>query len=183
MFNGKYNIEYKHPSNLTIKDEINVKSYGSYYPYISKKNIDEKDQKKILIQAKKDINTLYSNLIAKKPFDEIKDSFFEKENNLITLKNTYENMLASINQDGDLIELDTKDINLNTISFDKNNDITIRVSTKYEYVVSKQNEGTENNTYKHNGTKEDNGILKYTYKNGKYNLIDFKYFETYFSSK
>lgn len=178
MFTGKYKVTVTLPYGLETEDKVNVSSNSYYYPSISATTLTKKSIKKLQTQTLSDLQTLYDSAIAKKTFAEIKSNYEYTDGDLTDLETYYTRFVNSLSTTVVLTKIDFKEVEVGSIYTNNDGSFTVAVTSKFDYTVTYQQNG-ESKTHEDNST--DYVTLTYDYVDGKYQLVDAYYFETYFS--
>ncbi len=168
---------------IETSKEVNVSSYNdNYTANIDTDTMPEETQNKIQEQVKTDINGIYKNIIDKKKWNDIKDSYAYNKVDLSNLEDEYNDLYEEVVEDDDktLKKFDITDINISQLSIDEGR-LKVRARVYFDYTIDYKNYKDEVKT-----TNSDSSAyitLVYDYFEENFKLYDVDNLVTYFSTR
>lgn len=168
---------------IETSKEVNVSSYNdNYTANIDTDTMPEETQNKIQEQVKTDINGIYKNIIDKKKWNDIKDSYAYNKVDLSNLEDEYNDLYEEVAEDDDktLKKFDITDINISQLSIDEGR-LKVRARVYFDYTIDYKNYKDEVKT-----TNSDSSAyitLVYDYFEENFKLYDVDNLVTYFSTR
>lgn len=168
---------------IETSKEVNVSSYNdNYTANIDTDTMPEETQNKIQEQVKTDINGIYKNIIDKKKWNDIKDSYAYNKVDLSNLEDEYNDLYEEVVEDDDktLKKFDITDINISQLSIDEGR-LKVRARVYFDYTIDYKNYKDEVKT-----TNSDSSAyitLAYDYFEENFKLYDVDNLVTYFSTR
>ena len=168
---------------IETSKEVNVSSYNdNYTASIDTDTMPEETQNKIQEQVKTDINGIYKNIIDKKKWNDIKDSYAYNKVDLSNLEDEYNDLYEEVVEDDDktLKKFDITDINISQLSIDEGR-LKVRARVYFDYTIDYKNYKNEVKT-----TNSDSSAyvtLVYDYFEENFKLNDVDNLVTYFSTR
>lgn len=187
-----YKIPQIFQSSVTIKTNISgfdveqkvtpSSYYDDYTIELSLKNLSKENVSALEKQIKTDFNTLYKNLIDKKTWDQVKDSYNFTNANLTELEEIYKDLYDDVVDDEykTLTAFNTTSISINNLSLTDEGQIRVGFKANYDYSVNykKYDDSIETK----NGKGTSNTTLYYVYSDDALKLVDGYYLVSYFST-
>lgn len=170
-------------NGLEITDEEEISSYDvAYTAEVSLENLSEDTRNKLKEQMTNDINKMYENIIAKKNWDAVKDSYNYEGADLKDLQEEYNSLYERIveNATNTLTKFNVTDLTVSRVRLNDDGQLEVTAKFDYDYTISyDSNDQTQ--------TKEDDSsnttTITYDYKDKSYKIIDIsgtvKYFSRY----
>lgn len=170
-------------NGLEITDEEEISSYDvAYTAEVSLENLSEDTRNKLKEQMTNDINKMYENIIAKKNWDAVKDSYNYEGADLKDLQEEYNSLYERIveNATNTLTKFNVTDLTVSRVRLNDGGQLEVTAKFDYDYTISyDSNDQTQ--------TKEDDSsnttTITYDYKDNSYKIIDIsgtvKYFSRY----
>ena len=170
-------------NGLEITDEEEISSYDvAYTAEVSLENLSEDTRNKLKEQMTNDINKMYENIIAKKNWDAVKDSYNYEGADLKDLQEEYNSLYERIveNATNTLTKFNVTDLTVSRVRLNDDGQLEVTAKFDYDYTISyDSNDQTQ--------TKEDDSsnttTITYDYKDNSYKIIDIsgtvKYFSRY----
>ncbi len=157
-------------------------SYASHTLSLELDNLSKEDVEKLETQVKTDITTLYQNLIEKKNWDAVKDSYNFKDADLEELQEEYESLYESVaeNSSRTLKEFEVTSMKVNGLSSE--DDGMLRVGIKFNYNYKIDYKRYDDSIEEKTGKNSSNSTLYYQYSDGQLKLVDASYLVSYFSA-
>ena len=168
---------------IETSKEVNVSSYNdNYTASIDTDTMPEETQNKIQEQVKTDINGIYKNIIDKKKWNDIRDSYVYNKVDLSNLEDEYNDLYEEVVEDDDktLKKFDITDINISQLSIDEGR-LKVRARVYFDYTIDYKNYKDEVKT-----TNSDSSAyitLVYDYFEENFKLYDVDNLVTYFSTR
>ena len=168
---------------IETSKEVNVSSYNdNYTANIDTDTMPEETQNKIQEQVKTDINGIYKNIIDKKKWNDIRDSYVYNKVDLSNLEDEYNDLYEEVVEDDDktLKKFDITDINISQLSIDEGR-LKVRARVYFDYTIDYKNYKDEVKT-----TNSDSSAyitLVYDYFEENFKLYDVDNLVTYFSTR
>lgn len=183
IFEMTVNIKTTLESGLEITDEEEITSYDvAYTAEVSLENLPEDVVNKLQDQMTKDITTMYQNIIAKKNWDAVKDSYNYNGADLKKLQKEYNTLYERVvtNATNTLIEFKITDLTISRVELSDEGQLEVTAKFNYNYKISYQS-GEQSET------KEDDSsnttTIVYDYVNNSYKMNGIsgtvKYFSRY----
>lgn len=187
-----YKIPQIFQSSVTIKTNISgfdveqkvtpSSYYDDYTIELSLKNLSKENVSSLEEQIKTDFNTLYKNLIDKKTWDQVKDSYNFTNANLTELEEIYKDLYDDVVDDEykTLTAFNTTSVSINNLSLTDEGQIRVGFKANYDYSVNykKYDDSIETK----NGKGTSNTTLYYVYSDDALKLVDGYYLVSYFST-
>ena len=170
-------------NGLEITDEEEISSYDvAYTADVSLENLSEDTRNILKEQMTNDINKMYENIIAKKNWDAVKDSYNYEGADLKDLQEEYNSLYERIveNATNTLTKFNVTDLTVSRVRLNDDGQLEVTAKFDYDYTISyESNDQTQ--------TKEDDSsnttTITYDYKDNSYKIIDIsgtvKYFSRY----
>lgn len=182
IFVGTTTIKTVLPCGIEETSEQNISSYNtSYKADVSLESLTDEMKTTLEEQVKKDLTTLYANIIAKKDWNSIKESYNYANADLKNLEQEYEDLYEELVTDSDvtLKAFEVTDVNITDFSL---NDNQLEISAKftYKYTVDYQNFNNETKTKEGNSSYTTS--ISYNYVDNAYKINDIYGTVTYFST-
>ena len=164
IFVGTTTIKTVLPCGIEETSEQNISSYNtSYKADVSLESLTDEMKTTLEEQVKKDLTTLYANIIAKKDWNSIKESYNYANADLKNLEQEYEDLYEELVTDSDvtLKAFEVTDVNITDVSL---NDNQLEISAKftYKYTVDYQNFNNETKTKEGNSSYTTSITYDYT---------------------
>ena len=180
IFVGTTTIKTVLPCGIEETSEQNISSYNtSYKADVSLESLTDEMETTLEEQVKKDLTTLYANIIAKKDWNSIKESYNYANADLKNLEQEYEDLYEELVTDNDvtLKAFEVTDVNITDVSL---NDNQLEISAKftYKYTVDYQNFNNETKTKEGNSSYTTS--ISYDYVDNAYKINDIYGTVTYF---
>jgi len=187
-----YKIPQIFQSSITIKASISgfdieqkvtpSTYYDNYTVELSLKNLSKDNVSSLEEQIKTDFNTLYKNLIEKKTWDQVKESYNFTGANLTELEEIYKDLYDDIVDDDykTLTAFNVTSISINNLSLTDEGQIRISFKINYDYSVNYKKYDDSIDTK--NGKNSSNTTLYYVYSDNALKLVDGYYLVSYFST-
>lgn len=171
LFALPYQAEVKLPLGFSVHVEVNAnRSSGTYSIPVTDAQIPENLKNKLLVQAKKDLSTIYQSILENKAFKDIEKEFTSD------LEDSYNQMKKQIEEGNTKLEkIKFTKVNVNQIQVNSKGYFYATVQTEYEYTVA-YGEGQT-----HEGNGKDVMYLTFAYDDNLFHLQDMKSMQTYFS--
>ncbi len=180
IFEVETEIKTETPMGITIVDKETPTEYDVYTARYSLDQLSEEQVKVLQDQVKADINSLYKNVIDKKTWDNVKESYNYDGADLSRLKSDYDSLYRNI-ADYDYTVLTAFNVTKVTINSldDEDGRLSISVKIDYDYTVTYDSylSGAET----HSSSSNYSTTIDYDYVDGKYHLYDLSYNLSYFS--
>lgn len=187
-----YKIPQIFQSSITIKANISgfdveqkvtpSTYYNDYTMELSLKNLSKENVSSLEEQIKTDYNTLYKNLIEKKTWDQVKESYNFKGANLTELEEIYKDLYDDIvdNDYRTLKAFNITSVSVSTLSLTDEGQIRVGFKANYDYTVDykKYDDSIETK----NGKSSSNTTFYYVYSEDALKLVDGYYLVSYFST-
>ena len=170
------------PCGITVEEVESISNYNSSYTAsVSIDNLDEAMESKLKEQVKSDITKIYSNIIGKKDWNSIKDSYSYNNVDLTNLKDEYEDMYDDLVTDSDITlkKFEITDVKITDIAL-KNGRLEIDAKYSYNYSIEYKNYNNEVKTK--DGKSSYTSTLTYDYFENNFKLYDLYGTVTYFST-
>jgi len=184
-----YTIPQIFKAEVTIKTiiagfEVTDKVTPSSLNYTASLDLDSlssENVEKLENQVKTDITTLYQNLIEKKNWDVVKDSYNFKGADLDDLEEEYQDLYESVaeNSSRTLKTFEISSVKISTLSSEEDGLIRVGVRFNYNYTVDYKR--YDDSIEEKNGKNNSNSTLYYRYSDGALKLVDASYLVSYFS--
>lgn len=153
----------------------------SYTASLELDSLSRENVEKLEGQTKADVTTLYQNLIEKKNWDAVKESYDFKEADLEELQEEYESLYESVaeNSSRTLKNFEVTSMKINALSTEDDGIIRVGVKFNYNYTIDykRYDDSIEEKT----GKNSSNSTLYYKYSDGVLKLVDASYLVSYFS--
>ena len=132
-------------------------------------------------QMKNDLNTLYANIIAKKEWNTVKESYTYQDANLKDLEEEYKELYEELITDSDITlkAFEITDVSMTDMDLDGNK-LEITAKFKYKYTIDYQSFSGETKT-KEGNSSATMGIT-YDYVDNTFKINDIYGTVTYFST-
>lgn len=187
-----YKIPQIFQSSITIKANISgfdieqkvtpSTYYNDYTMELSLKNLSKENVSSLEEEIKTDYNTLYKNLIEKKTWDQVKDSYNFTGANLTELEEIYKDLYDDIvdNEYRTLKAFNITSVSISTLSLTDEGQIRVGFKANYDYTVDykKYDDSIETK----NGKSSSNTTFYYVYSGDALKLVDGYYLVSYFST-
>lgn len=182
IFVSEATIKTTLPCGIVIEEVESISNYNSSYTTsISVDNLDETMQTKLKEQIKSDLTNIYANIIAKKDWNSIKESYSYNNVDLSNLKEEYEEMYDDLVTDSDITlkKFEITDVKISDIAL-KNGRLEIDAKYSYNYSIEYKNYNNEVKTK--DGKSSYTSTLTYDYFEDNFKLYDIYGTVTYFST-
>lgn len=182
IFVSEATIKTTLPCGIVIEEVESISNYNSSYTTsISVDNLDETMQTKLKEQIKSDLTNIYANIIAKKDWNSIKESYSYNNVDLSNLKEEYEEMYDDLVTDSDITlkKFEITDVKISDIAL-KNGRLEIDAKYSYNYSIEYKNYNNEVKTK--DGKSSYTSTLTYDYFENNFKLYDIYGTVTYFST-
>ena len=183
IFEMTVNIKTTLESGLEITDEEEITSYDvAYTAEVSLENLSEDVVNKLQEQMTNDITTMYQNIIAKKNWDAVKDTYNYNGADLKDLQEEYNTLYERVvtNATNTLTEFKITDLTISRVELSDEGQLEVTAKFNYNYKISYQSKDKTE-------TKEDDSsnttTISYDYVDNSYKMNDIsgtvKYFSRY----
>lgn len=180
LFNTTYNIKVTLPIGITTEDTMNVYSGSKYtLDYISKSDISDETKTKITNKSKEVIQSIYTNALEGKSWDDIKSTYEITDVDISTVKTAYENLAASLlTASNKLTSIEYTSVEISSLTINNDNTLNLTLKGSYKYAIKYDYLGEEKT---HEDTDYDYFYVTLGYLNGEFYVSDISSLETYFS--
>ncbi len=181
IFVGDAVIKTTLPYNIEIAEDVSISNYNSSYKTdVSLDNINDEMVTTLQKQVETDLTTLYGNIVAKKNWDAVKDSYSYNNVNLSKLQETYTDLYEDLieNDDITLTNFKVTSVTLSKVSLEDGR-LEISAKYKYDYTVSYKNYKDE--VEKHDDSASYTTTFTYDYFENAFKLYDIYGAVSYFS--
>lgn len=167
-------------AGFEVTDKVTPSTLG-YTASLDLDSLSKEDVEKLESQITTDVKTLYQNLIEKKNWDAVKDSYNFKDADLEDLEEAYQSLYESVaeNSSRTLKEFEISSMKVNTLSSE--DDGLIRVGIKFNYNYKVDYKRYDDSVEERTGKNNSNSTLYYRYSDGALKLVDASYLVSYFS--
>ncbi len=182
IFAGSATIKTALPFGIEEVYEADISSYNtSYRADISLDSISDEMTTTLKEQMKNDLNTLYANIIAKKEWNTVKESYTYQDANLKDLEEEYKELYEELITDSDITlkAFEITDVSMTDMDLDGNK-LEITAKFKYKYTIDYQSFSGETKT-KEGNSSATMGIT-YDYVDNTFKINDIYGTVTYFST-
>ena len=182
IFAGSATIKTALPFGIEEVYEADISSYNtSYRADISLDSISDEMTTTLKEQMKNDLNTLYANIIAKKEWNTVKESYTYQDANLKDLEEEYKELYEELITDSDITlkAFEITDVSMTDMDLDGNK-LEITAKFKYKYTIDYPSVSGETKT-KEGNSSATMGIT-YDYVDNTFKINDIYGTVTYFST-
>lgn len=182
LFATTIDIKTVLPSGIEINDEESVSRYNSRYTAeLSLKALSDDMVTKIQEQIKNDLTTMYANIIAKKDWNAVKESYSYNNVNLSDLQDEYVELYEDIAEDDDktLKSFEVTNVTLTNVKLSDDGELVVSAKFNYNYTIDYQTYKDETKTKE--GKSSYNTTITYDYFENAYKIKDIYGTVTYFS--
>lgn len=174
---AKTKVEYKLPGGLEVEKEVTPSTYNTSFSLnILASDISKKSQTKLTDTIKNTTEAMMKGIIDNKDFDDIKSNFATEEDSEYyqDLEDEYADYKKDIEEeDSKLTKFNIEDIELSSIGFTRNYELSVRVRVSYNWTE------TDKET---NKTEEKDSYSYYTYymvpEENEYKVVGISSFPT-----
>lgn len=181
VFTTSMTIKAVLANGIEIEDTVTPSSYSS--PYTVSFDVDsltESVKDKIITKSKEILNTLYSNGIARKQFNEIKSNFEHSGLDTTNINDYYTEFVSDLEDAySTLTSIDFTDISIYDIEINDDGNFEVELKVNYDYTVQYENWSDEVVTHEDSYYSYMDLVL--SYEDDSYYLVDIDDLETYFS--
>lgn len=179
LFASTYTAKADLPLGFTIEQEINTNQYSKRESIlVTKENIPEATKKKIVVEAKENLKTIYDGAIARKTFQDISSSFTFKDGNLESLEKSYESLVNALKEKETVLQkIDFTDVAFGNVIPTKEGYLSVGLRISYTYTVSYQDGEEEKTSEKKNSSSI---ILIFAGQENQFHLVGMDNMETNF---
>ena len=183
IFEMSASIKTTLENGLELTSEEEISSYDvAYTADVSLENLSEDTVSLLQEQMTNDINKMYENIIAKKNWDAVKDSYNYDGADLKDLQEEYNSLYERVvtNATNTLTKFNVTELTVSRVRLNDDGQLEVTAKFNYDYTISyESNDQTQ--------TKEDDSsnttTIVYDYVNDSYKMIDIsgtvKYFSRY----
>ena len=182
LFATTIDIKTVLPSGIEINDEESVSRYNSRYTAeLSLKALSDDMVTKIQEQIENDLTTMYANIIAKKDWNAVKESYSYNNVNLSDLQDEYVELYEDIAEDDDktLKSFEVTNVTLTNVKLSDDGELVVSAKFNYNYTIDYQTYKDETKTKE--GKSSYNTTITYDYFENAYKIKDIYGTVTYFS--
>ena len=182
IFESDASIKINLPYGIEVTDEMNVSSYNTTYKAnITLKDLNDETVTKLQDQIKSDINALYANLIAKKDWNAVKESYSYGDASLINLQDEYTDLYEEIVTDEDktLKKFDVSSVTLTKVTLD---DGSLKVTAKYNYNYTIDYKNYNDEVKTKEGKSSSSTTITYDYLENAFKINNISGTVDYFST-
>lgn len=167
-------------AGFEVTDKVTPSTLG-YTASLDLDSLSKEDVEKLESQITTDVKMLYQNLIEKKNWDAVKDSYNFKDADLEDLEEVYQSLYESVaeNSSRTLKEFEISSMKVNALSSE--DDGLIRVGIKFNYNYKVDYKRYDDSVEERTGKNNSNSTLYYRYSDGALKLVDASYLVSYFS--
>lgn len=171
------------PSGIEINDEESISRYNSSYTAeLSLKALSDDMVTKLQEQIKSDLTTMYANIIAKKDWNAVKESYSYNNVNLSALQEEYVELYEDVAEDEDktLKAFEVTNVTLTNVKLSDDGELVVSAKFNYNYTIDYQTYKDETKTKE--GKSSYNTTITYDYFENAYKIKDIYGTVTYFST-
>ena len=182
IFESDASIKINLPYGIEVTDEMNVSSYNTTYKAnITLNDLNDETVTKLQDQIKSDINALYANLIAKKDWNAVKESYSYGDASLINLQDEYTDLYEEIVTDEDktLKKFDVSSVTLTKVTLD---DGSLKVTAKYNYNYTIDYKNYNDEVKTKEGKSSSSTTITYDYLENAFKINNISGTVDYFST-
>ena len=182
IFESDASIKINLPYGIEVTDEMNVSSYNTTYKAnITLNDLNDETVTKLQDQIKSDINALYANLIAKKDWNAVKESYSYGDASLINLQDEYTDLYEEIVTDEDktLKKFDVSSVTLTKVTLD---DGSLKVTAKYNYNYTIDYKNYNDEVKTKEGKSSSSTTITYDYLENTFKINNISGTVDYFST-
>lgn len=182
IFESDASIKINLPYGIEVTDEMNVSSYNTTYKAnITLNDLNDETVTKLQDQIKSDINALYANLIAKKDWNAVKESYSYGDASLINLQDEYTDLYEEIVKDEDktLKKFDVSSVTLTKVTLD---DGSLKVTAKYNYNYTIDYKNYNDEVKTKEGKSSSSTTITYDYLENAFKINNISGTVDYFST-
>ena len=182
IFESDASIKINLPYGIEVTDEMNVSSYNTTYKAnITLNDLNDETVTKLQDQIKSDINALYANLIAKKDWNAVKESYSYGDASLINLQDEYTDLYEEIVKDEDktLKKFDVSSVTLTKVTLD---DGSLKVTAKYNYNYTIDYKNYNDEVKTKEGKSSSSTTITYDYLENTFKINNISGTVDYFST-
>lgn len=182
IFESDASIKINLPYGIEVTDEMNVSSYNTTYKAnITLNDLNDETVTKLQDQIKSDINALYANLIAKKDWNAVKESYSYGDASLINLQDEYTDLCEKIVTDEDktLKKFDVSSVTLTKVTLD---DGSLKVTAKYNYNYTIDYKNYNDEVKTKEGKSSSSTTITYDYLENTFKINNISGTVDYFST-
>lgn len=169
-------------SGFDVEEQTTPSTYNNEYQVeLSLKNLAKENVTTLEEKIKEDVNTLYNNLIEKKEWSQVKDSYSFTNADLTDLEEIYSDLYDDIasNESKTLTGFTATSVNISNLSLTDDGQIRASFKVGYDYTIDykKYDDTVEQKV----GKSTSNTTLYYVYRDDVLRLVDGYYLVSYFS--
>jgi len=170
-------------NGITINDTVSPSSYqNNYTASLTLKGLDEKTQATLREKIKKDVTSIYTNIIAKKSWNDVKNSYNYEGAELSNFQKFYTNLASNIKDDSyrTLKKFSVTNVSLNSATIDKDGRLHLSVRISYDYTIDYRYYSSAKPETRSSSSSFTTDVY-YDYVKGDYKLNRMGYGVSYFS--
>ena len=170
------------PYGIEVTDEMDVSSYNTTYEAdITLEDLNDETVTKLQDQMKSDINALYANLIAKKDWNAVKESYSYGDASLINLQEEYQDLYEELVSDSDktLKKFDVTSLTLTKVALD---DGKLKVTARYNYTYTIDYKNYNDEVKTKEGKSSSSTTITYDYIENAFKMNNISGTVDYFST-
>lgn len=167
---------------IEITNEESVSSYNSSYTAsVSLNALSDDMATKLQEQVKGDLTTLYKNIIDKKDWAAVKESYSYNNVNLSDLQDEYVDLYEDVaeNESKTLTKFEVTNVTLTSVKLNSNGKLEVSAKYSYNYSVNYQS-GSETKTKE--GKSSSSTTITYDYFENAYKMYNIYGTVSYFST-
>ena len=182
IFEASASIKINLPYGIEVTDEMDVSSYNTTYEAdITLEDLNDETVTKLQDQMKSDINALYANLIAKKDWNAVKESYSYGDASLINLQEEYQDLYEELVSDSDktLKKFDVTSLTLTKVALD---DGKLKVTARYNYTYTIDYKNYNDEVKTKEGKSSSSTTITYDYIENAFKMNNISGTVDYFST-
>ena len=168
-------------NGLEIEETVTPsKYYSTHTVSFDEDSLTESAKEKIVNKAKESLNTIYTNAIARKQFNEIKSNFEHEGLDLSDFESSYNEFVSDLEDAySKLTSINFTDLSIYDLEIDEDGNLEVEVKVNYDYTVSYTNWDDEVETHEDSYYSYMTVVL--AYDKDAYYLVNIDDLEDYFS--
>ncbi len=182
IFESTVTIKTTLESGIEITGEEDISSYNSSYTAsVSLNALSDDMTTKLQEQVKSDLTTLYKNIMDKKDWATVKESYSYNNVNLSDLQDEYVDLYEDIaeNENKTLTKFEVTNVTLTSVKLNSNGKLVVSAKYSYSYTIDYKSGDT---TKTHEGKSSSSTTITYDYFENAYKMYNIDGTVSYFST-